>query len=235
MEWKDRKSYTVAKHCAGNLTVSTNLALKNHHMKKIILICIIVFSTVNCQKKTNLIEDKTPNEIIEKHNQSLKNISSILNVEDKDLLTKINEDVFSENFNPQLIREEIERSKKYYDDLSLAYFSVNKRTTYSLDSISIKNNYDQKKMAKIEKMKINLGVFEGLITRFKIEVLFVTSKYNQLVDIRTNCHNKLIGKQVSFSDDSCLEKFNSSVVSLNEHLTKLNEIKTNIENFPLND
>lgn len=200
-------------------------------MKKILLICVIAFSTVNCQKKNNPIDNKNPNVIIEKHNQSLKNISLTLNVEDKDLLLKINEDVFSENFNPELIYKEIEKSKKYYEDLSLAYFSVNKKTIYSLDSISIKDNYNKEKMSRIEKMKMDLGVFESLIVRFRMESLFVNSKYNEITNLRQNCENKLIGKQLAFSDDLCLEKFNTSLNSLKEHLKKMEDIKKNVEQF----
>ena len=198
-------------------------------MKKILFLSTIsVALLASCQKKETSVEFNRPeNRIIGNHNQKLKDFCLELGNKDSYLIEKIGKDIVEKDFNSDSITNEIEKAKKYYDDLSIGYYSISQQSIYSLDSIIIKNDYKDKRKFEVENIKSKLIIMQTQITRFRIESVFVTGKYLNLLAIRKDCLNKVSKKELA----SCRERFDNEVNEVNTHIDKLNAIEKEIESY----
>lgn len=199
--------------------------MKNLTKTFIIVVFLSVFMFSGCQNRQPTLSSQTSiNSVIYKYNDNISNMPNELDTKDKNLITDIMNDIYSENMNVEVTKLKIENYKKYVDKIALSLFDYSRSAKYSLDSLAIKDNYYKQDLVLIEDLKKKFELGEAQITSFRVKTMLVAGYCNSLIDIRERCHHKFINGELTFSKLSCEEDFNKTVLGLNEHIKSANEI-----------
>jgi hypothetical protein len=191
----------------------------------VIFLCAYLFTC--CQnKKSEQVSNPQRNvsSVILKYNENMAKMPNILETNDKDLITEVMKDIYSENFDANATKIKVENYGKYIDKIALSIFSYSNSAKYSLDSLAIKDNYPKEDFVKIDELKKKFDLSQVQITQLRVKTMYIMNYLKSLIEVREKCEHKFINGELTFSEVSCEDDFNKNVNKLNENIKLSNEI-----------